>query len=229
MRLRIATEDVEPNHWIAWVLDLPGCYSSAPTEEAALALCPRRITDYFDWLEDREPGLVIRTIDFSTMVSDRFRSFYSPDNPDYYINAFFQGDEQPLSYWEVAIYQQLLAWSHQDLIDLVEPVLGAGSPSSPSLLQSEINSLLSHVAGAENWYFSHLGLEMPEPMLPESPFERLLAVRANSVAKLPHLVGDDRIVDKQGEKWSGRKILRRTLWHERDHLEQIQTMLQEWL
>jgi hypothetical protein len=29
MRIRIAVEDIEPNHWIAWAFDLPACYSSA--------------------------------------------------------------------------------------------------------------------------------------------------------------------------------------------------------
>ncbi len=28
MRHRIAVEEMEPNHWIAWVLELPGCYSN---------------------------------------------------------------------------------------------------------------------------------------------------------------------------------------------------------
>lgn len=35
MRIRLAVEDIEPNHWVAWALDLPACYSSTATASAA--------------------------------------------------------------------------------------------------------------------------------------------------------------------------------------------------
>lgn len=229
MKLRVVTEDVEPNHWIAWVLDLPGCYSAAPTEESALALCPRRISAYFDWIAAHDESMAIRTIDFSTILTERFRSYYAADAPEYYVNAFFQGEEQPLSYWEVVDYRRLLEWSHQELLQVAEPVLRAGTALAPTLVQSEIRSLLGHVAGAENWYFSHLGFELADAHLTADPLERLIAVRANSLARFTHLVGDDRVVEYHEEKWSARKILRRALWHERDHLEQIRALLEEWV
>ncbi len=40
MNYRIAVEDMEPDHWIAWVLDLPGCYSSAKTSSKAISQVP---------------------------------------------------------------------------------------------------------------------------------------------------------------------------------------------
>jgi hypothetical protein len=35
----------------------------------------------------------------------------------------------------------------------------------------------------------------------------------------------DRVVGKEGELWSPRKVVRRMLWHERDHIEHIQKLL----
>jgi len=29
VRCQLAVEDIEPGHWITWVLDLPGCYGSS--------------------------------------------------------------------------------------------------------------------------------------------------------------------------------------------------------
>lgn len=226
MRLRIATEDIEPNHWVAWVLDLPGCTSAAPTEEAALALCPRQIAAYFDWIAAYDPGLSLRSIDFSTQVVERFRSFYSPDEPDYYVNAFFEDDARPLEYWDVAVHGKLLDWSHRELLRLVEPAHASASLADEE--REQIGQILSHLAGAETWYFSHLGYDLPSPKLPDDPCDRLAAVRANSIARLTALVGDDRVIVHRGESWSARKILRRALWHERDHLEQIAALLEEW-
>jgi hypothetical protein len=48
-------------------------------------------------------------------------------------------------------------------------------------------------------------------------------VREQFAEVLPKLVGDERIVTRVSEPWSARKILRRALWHERDHTQQIAT------
>jgi len=34
----LAVELVEPDHWVAYILDLPGCFSSGKTEEAHLRI-----------------------------------------------------------------------------------------------------------------------------------------------------------------------------------------------
>ncbi|MEK7327889.1 MAG: hypothetical protein AAB217_21800 [Chloroflexota bacterium] len=50
---------------------------------------------------------------------------------------------------------------------------------------------------------------------------KLEQVRAHSRACLPKLISDTQIVTLVDEAWSARKVLRRTLWHERDHTRQI--------
>jgi hypothetical protein len=42
---------------------------------------------------------------------------------------------------------------------------------------------------------------------------------------LPGLEGKHQVVGVDGEFWSPRKILRRALWHERDHTEHIKKLL----
>jgi hypothetical protein len=61
--------------------------------------------------------------------------------------------------------------------------------------------------------------------LPEDPFKALEVVRANTVLRLPELADDGRIIELVGERWSGRKLLRRALWHERDHSDHIRKLL----
>ena len=50
MRYRLGMEDIEPDHYVAWALDLPGCFSSARSEADAVAHAPERIAGYYAWL-----------------------------------------------------------------------------------------------------------------------------------------------------------------------------------
>ena len=54
---------------------------------------------------------------------------------------------------------------------------------------------------------------------------RLQKVRALLNATLPKLEGVVKAVGVDGEFWSPRKVLRRALWHERDHTEHIKKLL----
>jgi hypothetical protein len=88
-----------------------------------------------------------------------------------------------------------------------------------------VGEILAHVAQAEWWYFDRLGLACERGAMPEDLLGRLAAVRAQTRRRLPELAGDDRVVTRAGERWSARKVLRRTLWHEQDHLGQIGRLL----
>ena len=50
MLYRLGVEDIEPNHWVAWVFELPGCFSKARNREDAVANAPLMIAQYFEWL-----------------------------------------------------------------------------------------------------------------------------------------------------------------------------------
>jgi predicted RNase H-like HicB family nuclease len=50
MRYQLGVEDIEPDHWVAWVFELPGCFASAHTQTEAVATAPAHIAAYFRWL-----------------------------------------------------------------------------------------------------------------------------------------------------------------------------------
>lgn len=226
MKYRVAIEDMEPNHWVAWVLDLPGCFSSARTQDDAIDWASLAIAEYFTWLRSYQESLPAMQGPFDVDIVETFRSFAAGGQPRYYVNAFFADDRRVLAYWDVAVALQLLVWTREDLLRVVtsltreqldEPVAGD--------VFGSITGILGHVAGAENWYFGHLDLGLDRPKLPPDPFEMLQVVRANTRAKLIGLVGDDRITTRRDEQWSARKVVRRTLWHERDHTQHIARIL----
>ncbi|HYN88464.1 MAG TPA: hypothetical protein VER55_08030, partial [Ardenticatenaceae bacterium] len=81
----------------------------------------------------------------------------------------------------------------------------------------------------EWWYLDRLGLVDREAALPEGLPERLAFVRARFEEVLPGLDGDATVVTVDGESWSARKLLRRALFHERDHTQHLRALLGAYL
>lgn len=216
MTYRIAVEEMEPRHCVAWMLDFPGCYSSAATEAEALAKVPARTAVYLERLARHDSALPTPTDVEEAIVVERFEAFPCAADPDYLVNAFFEEDRRPLGYADVPFALRLFDWNREELLALVGQ-LGAAALSQPLAgkgLES-IAGILRHVAGAENWYFEQLDMGLGS--MPGFPIERLEAGRDNTKAQLPQLIGVERITVNCDEQWSARKVLRRTLWHEQDH------------
>jgi uncharacterized damage-inducible protein DinB len=226
MRVNLAVEDMEPNHWIAWALNLPACFSSATTAADAIAHSPQRVAEHFSWLLHHDSSLLIVNEPIKTEVVETFQSFMSSEDPDYIVNAFFEDDRRPLGYWDVEISLQLLNWTRQDLLGAIQSITQEQlTKAIPGEARGSIAGILNHIAIAENWYFDQLGCGLKQAQLPDDPLEKLALVRANTRERLVRLIGEGQITKNCDEVWSARKIRRRTLWHERDHTQQIVQLL----
>lgn len=202
----VGVEDIEPDHWIAWIFQIPGCYASGPTRDLAIAGIPPAYATETNDDADTVP-----------VVAEEWRGKLAEDHPDFIINAFFDDDRRPLLGSEVEAAISRLKRHRSKLLALIQDVDLA--------MSAETEELLLHVAGAERWYLSCLGFEEDKRRDGESVIEMLARVRQVLLDALPLLVGDDRTGEDVGEQWSARKLVRRTIWHERDHLQQIRRML----
>jgi uncharacterized damage-inducible protein DinB len=122
---------------------------------------------------------------------------------------------------------QMLAWTRQDLLDLARDLSPTQLERSYPGERWNIAGILRHVATAEWWYLERLdmaGLDRKE--IAADPFEALKQVRTRLAEALPNLEGMSKVVGKDGEFWSPRKVVRRALWHERDHTFHILKLLQ---
>jgi hypothetical protein len=226
MRYRLGVDEIAPNHWIAWALNLPACYSSAKNAAETVANAPRRIGEYFSWIRMRDPlwPLPPETVDIEVVAT--VPSHPSRADPEYIVNAFFEDDRRPLGYWDVAIARRLLEWTHQDLLKVIAPLHNPQERKTiPAEMRGVISEIIRHVAGAENWYFGQMGLAMEQASLPGDPVNILERVRKNTNERLWALMEDVRITEDRDELWSSRKVLRRALWHERDHTQHIRQLL----
>lgn len=220
MTYRLGIEEIEPNHWVAWVFDLPGCYSKATNQEDAIANAPLRIAQYFEWLANHNYRTPRATEPIEVEVSESFRSFISEG--DYIVNAFFKDDRRLLTDDDVNHVLWLMACTRSDLLQVIQQI-PADQLDRPirGEVQGSIRGILKHIATAEWWYFDKLGLAFEREDMPEDVMMMLEKARAHTCRQLPQLVNHSEITTCIGEQWSARKIVRRTLWHERAHTEQI--------
>lgn len=208
MNYRLAIEDIEPGHWLAWALDLPDCTARGDNATAAVLAAPAAITAYLTWVAGHDPTLAVATDDIAVTVVDSFAARPASATPSYLINACFDDDYRPLTVWDLAHARRLLAWTAADLLGVVAEGV-----------EAEADAILRHVATAENGYFNMFRLG--SDALPEDPLARLRAVLDASGTRLRSLAGNEWIVVESEEVWTARKIVRRALWHRRDHTAQL--------
>ncbi len=226
MLYHLGVEDMEPNHWIAYVFELPACYSSAQTRAEAIGRASAAIADHLTWLSQRGRAPLACDTKVEVAVAEDFRSYTSEG--DYIVNAFFADDRRPLARADIEEASWLLHQTRRDLLALVQQI------STERLTQpiagearGSIAGILDHIAWAEWWYFDRLNLSFARNEMPADPFAKLEKVRAQTMTRLSELIGNERVVEKSGEQWSARKVLRRALWHERDHTQQIAPLIHE--
>jgi uncharacterized damage-inducible protein DinB len=210
MAYAVGVEDIEPDHWVAWAFAHPGLTGKGSTPDEAVASLRTAL---------REGDI---------QITEQFRAYPSEEDPNYLVNAFFEDDKRPLAADEVRTALGELEKSRQELLLLVSRVpLDVLAQPIPGEVFGSVQGILRHIARAEWWYCDRLDGAAAWTTLPGEPFAALAVSRDNTRAWLPTLVGDGRTATLQGETWSARKVLRRTVWHERDHIQHITARLTE--
>jgi hypothetical protein len=165
--------------------------------------------------------------DFDIKLVEVWQVYYLNDafevtNDGYEVNAWFRDDWRPLSKMEVEHGLEMLRWSRADLLASVASLTIETLDTRYPNERWSIRGILGHVATAEWWYLDRMGLvEWKRQELPGEVFERLETVRKSTNLAFPEMVETVLVVGKDGEFWSPRKLLRRALWHEMDHIEHI--------
>ena len=212
----VCAEEMD-GRWIAHMPDLPGCYATAVEREAAIAAAPKAVEEYVGWCGRH--GIRVSGVSPPMVVSEVVRAWLY--EPEYEVNAFFAADRPPLAADELAGMQRLLAASRRDLLEALD---GLADDDLQRLIPGErwpIGGVVQHVATSELWYLDRLGLAFSRDDLSPEPLDAIRQVRQRHLAMLTALSGQTGVVVLGGEVWSARKVLRRTLWHERDHTQHI--------
>jgi hypothetical protein len=233
MIFRIGIENNNDDRSIAWALEHPGCFAYGRNSLEAQDNFSQAARDYASWIAahgeswldgDRVEVIVEETFD-AYFINHAFEQVERGRGS--MVESFFRLDWKPLDAAEIQHALKLLAWSR---VDLLNTVRGLGQEKLNRTYNDErwsINGILKHIGGAEWWYQERIGYPYPENEkdLTDDPFECLEVTRSHLNDLLPMLLGMSKVVGLDGEFWSPRKMLRRTLWHERDHTEHIRKLL----
>lgn len=231
MYFRIGIEDNYEGRSLGWALEHPGCFAYAPSSEQALASMPDAIFEYSQWIVQRNDGQSwLEPSEIELAIEDNWRVYTIDENYDvsdqgYEVNAWFQHDWKPLTELDIERGLKLFTWTRQDLFSVAQSLDAQTLAMKQPGERWDIAGILKHIAGAEWWYLDQLGLAFPREQLSAEPFARLETVRQRLNEVLPGLIGSTQVVGVRGEFWSPRKLLRRALWHERDHTWHIYKLL----
>jgi hypothetical protein len=228
--LSIGIETGMEGRCVAWALEHPGCFAYGASGDQALGAAPRAFFEYATWVNNRSgEESWISTDDVELVLEDTWECYHINDTyqlaeDGYEVNAWFRHDWKPLSEEEVGRGLTLLEWSRADLLDLLSEVSEAAMHAKLPGERWDIEGILRHLAGAEWWYLDRLGLAVPRREIPRETFERLKRVRLDLRDRLPRMIESKQVVGVDFEFWSPRKLLRRAVWHERDHTTHIRRL-----
>jgi predicted RNase H-like HicB family nuclease len=213
--------------WLASILDLAGCYADGASEPEALGALKVALPAYFAWLRGHDDYTPEVHGPWQVVPCETFHTRLVGDDA---VHAFFMPDAQPVDDEELDWALALLEWAHEDLVALVRSV-------PPSLLEqrSAIDAwsaadALRHLARTQLWYVSLLddppGAPGVEPS-GDDPIVRYQQAHGVSMRRLRAASDQQRtaIHEHAGERWSLRKVLRRSVWHVRDHTTQIERIM----
>ena len=225
-QLRSGIENLEPNCWVISVFDLIGCYSSGRSEEEAVAQAGNRVRQYFEWLGKKDGNPAPFEESVQVLIAERVETYPWPKDPALPVHAFFEDDARPLRPWDLDMAGRLLDWSRQDFLRLS----GALLPDSLSRLENAPNwktldDLFGHMWETENMILNRMGAMVDRPTCRATRSAGCRSSARGSGKSCRNGPKADIRVEEFGEKWSPRKALRRVLWHERDHIAQLEGLI----
>ncbi|MHC1782054.1 MAG: DinB family protein [Anaerolineaceae bacterium] len=233
MRIDVGLENNFNGRSLAWALDYPGCFNYGNDASEAVIGLPRALLEYQAMIKQHTPDPWVKLGDFDVRlieaVEDRFideHYLFAPEGR--LVQAFFRHDWKPLTKLEIGRALLILKWSRSELLELVKGMDEGQLAYQPEGERWSLEGIAAHVGTAEWWLLDRLGLAaevLPRVNLSKNAIERMAQTRAAVEKVLPELASMDRVVGKEGELWSTRKVVRRMLWHERDHIQHIQKLL----
>jgi predicted RNase H-like HicB family nuclease/uncharacterized damage-inducible protein DinB len=228
---------------MAHIIDLPGCMVRAPTRDEVLRRLPGAIKEYHAWLQHHAEPAETSAESVQIEIAGESVGFGPFNRRD--AAALFPPDREPLSPEQMERFFRLMAYNRADLLALTRHLPDEMLDWQPYPESFNLRDLLRHVGNAEEWYVSRV--VPPDSLPPEwgddeslPIFEFLEMERRTAVARLRQLTVEERgdvfyptaWAYHPEEPWTARKALRRFLEHEREHIAQIQEILdgrRHWL
>jgi predicted RNase H-like HicB family nuclease len=221
-------EEVVGGATLALILDLPGCFATGASHEAALEELQQATAAYHAWLRRHDEYAPEVHGPFVFAVQETFQIPAEGGAR----HGFFAPDAAPATEEDIEWALTLLGWQREDLLALVgslgDAALDWKPTDAPGMLS--IRQSLDHLAQIELWYMGRLDETPPQisiSALAGSTIDRFQRVRQAATLRVKSYPKELRgkVFTHEGEQWTLRKALRCAVWHERDHLNRIEYLL----
>ncbi|MDP2948794.1 MAG: type II toxin-antitoxin system HicB family antitoxin [Chloroflexota bacterium] len=238
-RYRVNLEVGRDGSCMAHVVELPGCIAMGATREETVAAAREAIARHLAWLRQHgEPAPADDGIDVEVAETVSAAGSF-PGTPGDQV-GFFASDREPPTDEEIERALRWAEYSRRDLLALFQdvprqaPSTGSGqaldwSPDLPAGRQAAgpwtMRRILEHIASAEAFYVTRLDAEADR-----GPSSLLSVLRDAASRRLRSLSSEERATVRtpRGEPWSARKVLRRFLEHEHEHLGQLRELVERY-
>jgi predicted RNase H-like HicB family nuclease len=219
-----------PQHRKTWVFvpSLAGCSTTGPTSEAAVELARGAIADRLDFL--RRHGEPVPDEKIEVVVADHVieRKVLG------FAQQSFAPDREPPTPSELSRQLRWAQWSREEFVAALR------AQSRPLALKPASGrsaaAIITHVAESEWAYVSAFldGLHGRSAAIAaieeagEEPWEALAAERAPLMERMATMTPEEmsRLIEKGGKlRWSARRMLRRLLEHEWEHVMELRARL----
>ncbi|HNY83426.1 MAG TPA: hypothetical protein PKK82_01090 [Anaerolineaceae bacterium] len=226
MQVRLAIERFfERKRTICFGLDFPGCFTYGADKAEAILRFPQALLKHEAWvrLHTDSPWFELDNMDFRVVESFDAYEIQTADCP-YEVNAIYQDDYRPLGQEELDQALLIYTWQREELL--------AGVETIPTLLLKKsfpgqdrtIEEILAHIAKAEKFYLQCFQLDVAD-FPSDAPLEMLAHTAKHFRALLPGFRSSVCQTAYNDEVWTARKVIRRTLWHQRDHINHIRELV----
>lgn len=198
--------------YLAHIPAIPGCVGRGLSKREAVARCAETLRSYLALLIQSGASGVPRE---SERIEIEVHDCAGPT---------FQTDYNPLMPNEAEQLAQWLDVSRDELLETVARLPEGALDYKPNPNVWSIREILEHIADADWWYAQRLH------HWPADLFERLAATRELVKSSLRNLTDQERgrVNIHRGEEWTARKVARRALEHEREHLAQIRELAERY-
>ncbi len=211
----------------AHILELPGCFANGAHEAQALAYLQVAVPDYFRWLSMQDADTPTMSGEVALVVAERFTVTIEGMRE---VRAFFTPDAAPLSEDDLGWGLALMSYAHIDLQRLTRDLSIEQMDYQPDPQHRSITHIIDALAQNELWLAVRLEESPAIPFigdLPGSPLARYDAIHEQAMLLISGATAEQRAVirEQHGERWSLRKVLRRSIQREREATEQIAILL----
>lgn len=208
----------------AHIFELPGCTIKGRTRERLIDAVPQSISSHIAWLRSHDDELVIPKEQSFSIIEEKSVT-YKNDGAE--IRAWFSWDEDFFTETDFLKWLKVITYARNDLSERVMDFPIELLDWKQSLSKRDtVKDILYNLINREIWYLSRLKNGISEVYAPNSynTISECLALSRTKLMSMLYLFFEHEkkhCVEYQHEKWSLKKIMRRTLELTLESLKEI--------